>query len=76
MLATCVRIGRHRCFVLFASMLVAGHALAQIPPAPVTARCPGISVLAPAQSFFHAPDVMGGSVPERALERIGTFWRR
>ena len=65
-LATSVWIGRHICFVLFASQMVAGQALAQIPPAPVTAGRPGISMLAPAQSFFHAPDVKGGSVPARA----------
>lgn len=62
--------GRQFCFVLLFSLSVAGRALAQIPPPPVTAARPGISVLAPAQSFPLAPDVAGGSVPERALDAI------
>ena len=62
--------GCHFCFVLLFSLLAAGRALAQIAPPPVTAERPGISVLAPAQSFPLAPDVAGGSVPERALDAI------
>ena len=67
---TCARPGRHFCFVLFFSLSVAGRALAQISPPTVTAERPGISVLAPAESFPLAADVAGGPVPERALDAI------
>ena len=64
------RPGRHFFFVLLASLMAAGSVLAQIPTPPVTAGRPGISVLAPAQSFPLAPDVAGVPVPERALDAI------
>ena len=68
--ATSARPGRTFCFVLLFSLLAAARALAQIPPSLMTAERPGVSVLAPAQSFPLAPDVAGGLVPERALDAI------
>ena len=67
---TSARLWRHFSFVLSASLLTAARALAQTASPPVTAEHPGISVLAPAQSFRVAPDVAGGPVPERALDAI------
>lgn len=69
-LVTIIRPGRRSCLVLVATAAASSCALAQGVPTTVSADRPGISVLAPAQSFPLAPDSTGGSVPERALDAI------
>ena len=69
-LVTSIRPGYHGCLVFVATAAASACALAQGVATPVSADRPGISVLAPAQSFPLAPDAAGTSIPERALDAI------
>ena len=69
-LVTSIRPGYHGCLVFVATAAASACTLAQGVTTPVSADRPGISVLAPAQSFPLAPDAAGVSIPERALDAI------